>query len=89
MTDVLYFNLIKRRRLTIYYCTNLYFQTVLLQNLYLNPQNAALTADGSHSMFLSLLCVSVIVKEKVVSLVIVLCRLLISIYIVGLEFHFF
>ncbi|CAI9722651.1 splicing factor U2AF 35 kDa subunit-like isoform X1 [Octopus vulgaris] len=23
-------------------------QTVLLQNLYLNPQNAALTADGSH-----------------------------------------
>ena len=24
-------------------------QTILLQNLYLNPQNAALTADGSHS----------------------------------------
>ncbi|GFR83939.1 splicing factor U2AF subunit, partial [Elysia marginata] len=23
-------------------------QTILLQNLYLNPQNAALTADGSH-----------------------------------------
>jgi splicing factor U2AF subunit len=25
-------------------------QTILLQNLYLNPQNAALTADGSHIM---------------------------------------
>ena len=27
-------------------------QTILLQNLYLNPQNAALTADGSHIMLI-------------------------------------
>ena len=25
-----------------------YLQTILLQNLYINPQNSAKTADGSH-----------------------------------------
>ena len=27
---------------------SLHFQTILLQNLYINPQNSAKTADGSH-----------------------------------------
>ena len=38
---------IKIPKLSIMFCI---LQTVVMINAYLNPQNAALTADGSHSM---------------------------------------